>query len=202
MRYDPGRKARTRRKIIDSARELFTSRGFDATSIEDIMRACGLTRGGFYQHFASKGELYREAIDDAARRGELLAPRPSEADSAAWISSIFGALSGEPQNDEMLGLAFLVTDAARSESAVRTAYTRAVKVLGESLCRSARGSHPSPEDAALPIAAMLIGAQAVSHSSADPALKARVRSACAAAAQRLLERGATARMQFFWAPAA
>ena len=61
MRYDPQHKRRTRQRILESAARLFTARGFDAVSIEDVMRDCGLTRGGFYAHFASKAALYREA---------------------------------------------------------------------------------------------------------------------------------------------
>jgi AcrR family transcriptional regulator len=61
MRYRPGHKSRTRERILATARKLFETRGFAEISIEDVMRACGLTRGGFYAHFSSKAELYREA---------------------------------------------------------------------------------------------------------------------------------------------
>ena len=39
MRYSKQRKQDTRRRILVSARTLFTTKGFDATSIDEIMRA-------------------------------------------------------------------------------------------------------------------------------------------------------------------
>ena len=61
MRYSPEHKSRTRQRILGTAARLFASKGFAATSIDDVMRNCGLTHGGFYMHFPSKAALYREA---------------------------------------------------------------------------------------------------------------------------------------------
>ena len=61
MRYGREHKARTRARILASAARLFASRGYGGASIDDVMRDCGLTRGGFYAHFRSKAALYREA---------------------------------------------------------------------------------------------------------------------------------------------
>ena len=41
---------------------MFNRHGFEAVSIDQIMANAGLTRGGFYHHFANKEELYSEAI--------------------------------------------------------------------------------------------------------------------------------------------
>ena len=62
MPYTAEHKARTRARIIEAARVLFNRRGFEQVSIDEIMQHAGLTRGGFYNHFASKDELYAEAI--------------------------------------------------------------------------------------------------------------------------------------------
>lgn len=61
-----GKKSRTRQRILDAAARLFASQGYEATSIEAVMGACGLTRGGFYAHFRSKAELCREALGAGA----------------------------------------------------------------------------------------------------------------------------------------
>ena len=61
MRYAPQHKRRTRQRILESARRLFETRGYASVSIDELMRECDLTRGGFYAHFASKAALYREA---------------------------------------------------------------------------------------------------------------------------------------------
>jgi TetR/AcrR family transcriptional regulator, transcriptional repressor for nem operon len=52
----------TRKRIIAKAAELFNSRGFEGSSMQDIMEATGLEKGGLYRHFTSKEELATEAF--------------------------------------------------------------------------------------------------------------------------------------------
>jgi TetR/AcrR family transcriptional repressor of nem operon len=52
---------RTRENIIDAAAAAFRRDGIAATSLVELMAAAGLTRGGFYKHFASKEQLVAEA---------------------------------------------------------------------------------------------------------------------------------------------
>jgi AcrR family transcriptional regulator len=40
-----------------AARRLFTERGYDAVSAEEIVRAAGVTRGALYHHFGGKRDL-------------------------------------------------------------------------------------------------------------------------------------------------
>jgi len=47
----------SRRKIVLTALELFVRNGYHATSITDIMKRVGLTKGSFYAHFKSKGDM-------------------------------------------------------------------------------------------------------------------------------------------------
>lgn len=58
MPYTSSHKANTRDKIVAAARGLFNRHGFEQVSIDRIMAAAGLTRGGFYNHFDSKDQLY------------------------------------------------------------------------------------------------------------------------------------------------
>jgi hypothetical protein len=62
MPYPVGHSEKTRQKIVQTARRLFNQRGFENVSINEIMGAAGLTRGGFYSYFASKTELYAETL--------------------------------------------------------------------------------------------------------------------------------------------
>jgi AcrR family transcriptional regulator len=43
----------------------FITRGFDATSMEDLSRAAGITKSSFYHHFAGKDALLRAALERA-----------------------------------------------------------------------------------------------------------------------------------------
>jgi TetR/AcrR family transcriptional regulator, transcriptional repressor for nem operon len=56
---------RTRREIVQNAALLFNTRGYEGTSLSDLMAATGLQKGGIYRHFASKEELAAEAFDYA-----------------------------------------------------------------------------------------------------------------------------------------
>jgi TetR/AcrR family transcriptional repressor of nem operon len=54
-----------RRAVIDAASRLFRERGFDGVGLADLMRAAGLTHGGFYKQFSSKVDLIALACDRA-----------------------------------------------------------------------------------------------------------------------------------------
>ncbi len=89
MSYPAEHRRTTKTRIIRSARLLFNRHGFDAASIDDIMRHAGLTRGGFYSYFRTKSDLYAEAVALA------LAEPPSK----RWkgISVDFGAVDAARQ---------------------------------------------------------------------------------------------------------
>lgn len=53
----------TRREIVEVAARLFAEDGYDATSIEDVLRSTGLSRGALYHHFPSKRDLFEAVFD-------------------------------------------------------------------------------------------------------------------------------------------
>lgn len=57
--------ARTRENILRQAAELFNRQGYAGASISDIMKATGLKKGGIYNHFTSKEQLWLESFDFA-----------------------------------------------------------------------------------------------------------------------------------------
>lgn len=65
----------TRRRILDVAARHFLERGFTGTSLNEVIRESGLTKGGFYFHFTGKADLALEALDMVRTewRGEVLA---------------------------------------------------------------------------------------------------------------------------------
>lgn len=71
---------RTREMILTHAANEFNRRGLGGTSLDDLMRATGLRKGGLYNHFPSKEALALAAFDHSVDR---LRPRFSEALRAA-----------------------------------------------------------------------------------------------------------------------
>ena len=55
----------TRDQLVTEATRLFAERGFEATSVEAVLDAAGVSRGSLYHHFKSKDALF-EAVLDAA----------------------------------------------------------------------------------------------------------------------------------------
>src|SRR6476646_6385709 len=85
MRKSREEAAQTRRRIVEAASCEFRKCGIVATGLNDLMRAAGLTHGGFYKHFESKDQLVAEACADAVEMTicERLAAAASEKGGAA-----------------------------------------------------------------------------------------------------------------------
>ena len=60
--------AQTRERIVDAAQALVYRHGFSATSLDKVIEAAGLTKGAFFYHFKSKGDLGRSLIERYAAR--------------------------------------------------------------------------------------------------------------------------------------
>jgi TetR/AcrR family transcriptional repressor of nem operon len=52
----------TRERLLDAAKKLVMSKGFAGTSIDDVLKETGLTKGAFFHHFKSKADLARELV--------------------------------------------------------------------------------------------------------------------------------------------
>jgi TetR/AcrR family transcriptional repressor of nem operon len=53
----------TRERLLDAAEEQINQVGFSATSVDQIIRSAGVTKGTFFYHFKTKNELARVLID-------------------------------------------------------------------------------------------------------------------------------------------
>ncbi len=67
----------SRQRILDRAAELIHERGFNHTSIQDILQAASVTKSNFYYHFESKEQLAFEVLGERMRRFYALAIGPS-----------------------------------------------------------------------------------------------------------------------------
>ena len=53
-----------RERLLESAKRLFSQRGYYATSVEDIVESAGLSKGAFYFYFKSKEELFKILVEE------------------------------------------------------------------------------------------------------------------------------------------
>jgi TetR/AcrR family transcriptional repressor of nem operon len=68
MRVSKQQVALNRQRIVESAIRLFGDRGVDSVGVAEVMADAGFTHGGFYNHFASKEDLVRQACSTALTR--------------------------------------------------------------------------------------------------------------------------------------
>lgn len=74
------RKERTHDRILDVASRAIRRSGYDGVGLANIMKAAGLTHGGFYAHFRSRNALLAEATQRAGRdTGAVLLERMAQA---------------------------------------------------------------------------------------------------------------------------
>jgi TetR/AcrR family transcriptional regulator, transcriptional repressor for nem operon len=65
VRYDKTHHAETNKSIVDAASKLLREKGFNETSVGTVMKAVGLTHGGFYAHFEDKTAMLVAAVTEA-----------------------------------------------------------------------------------------------------------------------------------------
>lgn len=67
MKVSREQMAEHRARILEAASRLFREKGVEAVTVAEVMRAAGLTHGGFYGHFASKDDLVAQALAHALK---------------------------------------------------------------------------------------------------------------------------------------
>ncbi|HEX7035093.1 MAG TPA: TetR/AcrR family transcriptional regulator [Pseudomonadales bacterium] len=70
MGHSQAEKALNRQRILEAAAAQIREQGLESISVGKLMQSVGLTHGGFYNHFASRSELLREALERALQDAE------------------------------------------------------------------------------------------------------------------------------------
>ena len=123
MRYQPEHKRRTRDRIVRNAARKLRAEGLSGPGVASVMKASGLTVGGFYKHFRSKDELLADAIaqgfsDSSERIRSSLQDVPCQ---DRWKELVRFYLSTEHCDRPDIGcpVAALATEIARAKPSVR-----------------------------------------------------------------------------------
>lgn len=185
MPYTPSHKARTRERIVESARRLFNRHGFTGVSIDEIMAEAGLTRGGFYNHFTTKEELYAEVVQHVL---SCQAPRRSSGGEGIAGEFITAYLSQAhfDNRDNSCPLMALPSDVARGGTSVKRAYRQVLEYMVGNLEKGLAG--PAARQQAISVAALCIGAMAVARAVDDAKLASEIRDAAKDLALSLVDR--------------
>src|ERR1700723_3289742 len=106
MRKSKVETAKTRERIIKAAGAKFAANGISEAALARVMAAAGLTRGGFYRHFASKDPLVLEACSETvfsliARPGIAHQRKASRAGAWAHCASICVARPSQPAENRL-----------------------------------------------------------------------------------------------------
>ena len=189
MRVNRAQAEKNRHAVITAAARLFRERGFAGTGLDEVMKAAGLTHGGFYKQFKSKKELTVEACDHAlADSAEVWAHTVKSAGADPFAALIRSYLSGSHRDDggEGCPLVALGADAARHSPALRRSFEAGIKAHLDVLDRITPAvSTVAARDSSITALSMMVGALLMSRVVEDKALSRRI---LGAAARSLLAR--------------
>lgn len=171
MKVSRAEAAQNRERVIEVAAKLFRERGFDGIGVAELMKAAGLTHGGFYGNFASKEDLMAQA-STRALEGSLDAMRQLAVRDGENALSTFAAAYLSPSHRDGPGegcaLAALGAEAARHGSPVRAAFTEGVRSLVDILTRLVPGrSKRTKREKALVMYASMVGALVLARAVDD-----------------------------------
>lgn len=122
------RKAQTRQKLIDAARGFLAADRHTTVSIQDITDEADVGFGSFYNHFASKAELFEAAVSEVQEElGRLLDDLSSTVDDPAMAFAQSIRLTARlavarPETAQVLvrhGMAYIDADAGLAPRALR-----------------------------------------------------------------------------------
>ena len=123
MRYEREHRARTHERIVKNAARQFRAEGLNGPGVIKLMKASGLTHGGFYKHFKSKDDLMVEAVDESVReiREQLVDWARQAKPGEAWKELVKKYLSIDHCEHPEVGcpMAALAPDIARTRPYVR-----------------------------------------------------------------------------------
>jgi TetR/AcrR family transcriptional repressor of nem operon len=181
MKVSKQQMADNRERIVDAAARLFRERGFDGIGVADLMKAAGLTHGGFYGHFASKEDLMARAVEHSMAGGHALVEQlaaQTPGDTGAQMAAVTDWYLSCHHRDGVgqgCAVAALGADAARQGPSVRKVVTQGLRDFVDLLARLVPGRDEAERrQRALATYASLVGALVMARAADDEALSREV----------------------------
>lgn len=161
-----------RQRILTEAGRLFREKGFDAVGVAEVMKAAGLTHGGFYGHFASKDDLVAQTV------AHLFEPADGQQAKLADLSSFMDAyLSPRHRAGVARGCptAALAADIRRQGPEARSAMTEGLRSQIDGMTAAiSETSSPDARRAATGAWAAMVGAVIMARTLDDEALSDQI----------------------------
>lgn len=170
MRISKAQAEENRNRVLAAASELFRARGFESVSVADIMRAAGLTHGGFYNHFESKEALAAEAVAQAW--SAIAAHRARVADLSELLASYLSP-AARAAPGKACPAAALAGDIRRQPDGVRRAFSDGLEDMIAELEVRLAGCPDTCRRRAVALATRMIGALILSRAAPDGTALAR-----------------------------
>jgi TetR/AcrR family transcriptional regulator, transcriptional repressor for nem operon len=160
-----------RERILATASRLFRERGFDGVSVADVMKAAGLTHGGFYGHFDSKDALIREALgyEPPAR------DRRANAKSTAEYADAYLSPAHRDNRGAGCPVAGLGSEAARASAEIRAPLVKAIRRQIDRFSMDSPGNTPAQRRrAAITAYSAMVGAMVLARIVDDEELSQEI----------------------------
>jgi TetR/AcrR family transcriptional repressor of nem operon len=171
MRVSRETAAENREKIVAAAGSLFRERGFEGAAVADLMKAVGLTHGGFYGHFESKDALVAEALSRVLAGSVERWRKYGEDDADGALARIVGRYLSRESRDNPSGacaVPSLGAEVIRQGPEARRAFTRGILGLVDALARlMRRRGEARRRAAAIATLASLVGAVVLARAVDD-----------------------------------
>jgi TetR/AcrR family transcriptional regulator, transcriptional repressor for nem operon len=191
MRASREVKAQHHGEIVSTASKMLRGRGVDRTSVIDLMRAAGLTHGGFYRHFKSKDDLVAQSTRNIFRAmiSRFQARSAKEGAKAALSAYVDDYLTGRHVETPEQGcpVAAYGAEAARESRAVREAFAEG---MDQMLSLAAEGlSYPKAQSRAraAELQALMTGAVVMARAAGRSKLSREILHFARRRAEQMIE---------------
>ncbi len=129
MPWPKEHKRETRERIVEAAAAAFRRDGISQVGVSDVMRAAGLTHGGFYAHFKSKDDLLADAVPHAMAEARANLDRLGGGGPSGLLGIAQAYLSSPHMNNPDRGcpIAALGPELTRGKQPVREALASEIR---------------------------------------------------------------------------
>lgn len=174
MRVSNSKAQENRERVIKTAAAQFRDHGIEGISIADLMKAAGMTHGGFYKQFKSKDDLVVQAVTRAIEgtMADIEEQIAAVEDPLAGLIQFYVSPEHRDNPDKGCSLASLAIDATRSNDPAlrKTIGDLVVRYLALLTDLSQQQGCASPRRNAITTLAEMLGAVILARAVPDSAL--------------------------------